>query len=81
MNGDGVERSPSRGLIMLGAAATLGSEPACAILGEANAEGRFGLEKNPQEAKRWYREMQKCDSFRTTDADRERAVAWLRDHP
>ena len=44
LNGDGVERSPgwayrSRGLIMLGAAAALGSEHACGILGEANAQG------------------------------------------
>ena len=45
-------------------------------------EGRYGLDQNPQEATRWYREMQKCgDSHTTTDAYRERAAAWLRDHP
>ena len=81
LNGRGVERSATRGLMMLTAAATLGSEHACAILGWANADGRFGLDKDPQEATRWYREMQKCDSLKTTDAYRERAAAWLRDHP
>ena len=80
--GEGIERSERRGLIMLGVAATMGWELACALLGEANAEGRYGLDKNPQEATRWYREMQKCgDSHTTTDAYRERAAAWLRDHP
>jgi len=80
--GRGVERSERRGLIMVSVAAALGSEHACALLGRANAEGRFGLDKNPQEATRWYREMQKCgDSHTTTDAYRERAAAWLRDHP
>ena len=78
MNGDGVERSPSRGLIMLGAAATLGSEHACAILGQANAEGHYGFDKDPQEATRWYREMKKCDRIRTTEEYREKAAAWLR---
>jgi len=81
LNGDGVERSPSRGLIMLGAAAALGSEHACAVLGWANAEGCFGLEKNPQEATRWYREMQTCDSCHTSEAYHEKAAAWLREHP
>ena len=42
LNGQGVERSQSRALIMLGAAATLGSEHACGILGRANAEGARG---------------------------------------
>ena len=41
--GEGVERSCPRGIAMLGAAAALGSEHACAILGQANAEGIMGL--------------------------------------
>ena len=81
MNGWGVERSQSRGFTMLGAAATLGSEHACALLGEANAEGHSGFDKDPQEATRWYREMQKCDRIRTTEEYREQAAAWLREHP
>ena len=81
LDGRGVERSHIRGFTMLGAAAALGSEHACGILGEANAQGSDGLEQDPQEATRWYREMQKCDSLKTTDAYRERAAAWLREHP
>ena len=81
LNGHGAERSPSRGLIMLGEAAALGSEHACAILGQANAEGHYGFDKDPQEATRWYREMQKCDRIRTTEEYREKAAAWLREHP
>ena len=81
LNGQGVERSPSRGLIMLGAAAALGSEHACGILGRANAEGSDGLEQDAQEATRWYRKMQKCDIRNSNAEDRERAAAWLRDHP
>ena len=79
--GEGVERSCPRGIAMLGAAAALGSEHACAILGQANAEGHYGFDKDPQEATRWYREMQKCDRIRTTEEYREKAAAWLREHP
>ena len=66
---------------MLGAAATLGSEHACGLLGRANAEGLWGLDKNPQEATRWYRRMQKCDRRYSNEAAREQAAAWLREHP
>ena len=81
LNGWGVERSNIRGAIMLTAAAGKGSEHACGILGYANAEGRFGLDKDPQEATRWYREMQKCESHGRHEHFRERAAAWLREHP
>ena len=81
LNGWGVGRSDTRGLMMLTAAATLGSEHACGHLGCANAEGLHGLEQNPQEATRWYREMQKCESHGRHEHFRERAAAWLREHP
>ena len=84
VNGRGVERNPIRGFTMLGAAATLGSEHACAILGEANEKGCWGLDKNPQDATRWYREMQKCGSRgirNSVEEIREKAAAWLREHP
>ena len=81
LKGEGVERSQSRGLIMLGAAAALGSEHACGILGYANAEGGLGLDKDPQEAMRWYREVQKCGPRDSNDRLCEKAAAWLRDHP
>ena len=79
--GEGVERSCPRGIAMLGAAAALGSEHACAILGLANARGHYGFDKDPQEATRWYREMQECDSRDSLDENREQAAAWLREHP
>ena len=81
LSGKGVERSDSRGLTMLGRAAALGSEHACGILGLANAEGLCGFDKNPQEATRLYREMQKCDYRDSIEGCREKAAAWLREHP
>ena len=66
---------------MLGMAVTLESEHACGILGQANAEGLDGFEKDPQEATRWYREMQKCDCCDSVEESREDAAAWLREHP
>eukprot|EP00964_Phaeocystis_antarctica_P161122 scaffold133207_cov66-Phaeocystis_antarctica.AAC.4 len=81
LNGEGVERSEIRGYTMLGWAAALGSEHACGILGLANEEGRHGFDKNPQEATRMYREMQKGDSLNCSDTLREKAIAWLREHP
>ena len=62
-------------------AAALRSEEACATLAKANEEGRYGFDKNPQEATRWYREMQKCDCRDSVEKGRERAAAWLREHP
>ena len=79
--GTGVERSNVRGIAMLGMGAVLGSEHACVLLGRANAQGCWGLDKNPQEATRWYRETQKCDGHGANDETREEAAAWLREHP
>ena len=81
LHGQGVERSSSRGLIMMGAAATMGSEHACGILGLANETGLHGVDKNPQEATRWYREMQKCDRRDSVEVIREKAATWLSEHP
>ena len=79
--GEGVERSSSRGLAMIGMAAGLGSEHACQILGRANAEGRHGFDKNPHEATWWYREMKTCKCRNSNVEGRRRADAWLREHP
>ena len=81
LNGKGVERSISRGSTMLGWAAALGSEHACGLLGQLNAEGRYGYDKDPQEATRLYREMHKCDQRNSNEEVRENAAAWLREHP
>ena len=81
LNGDGVERSSTRGIAMISVAATLGSEHACGLLGQANAEGLWGFDKDPHEATRLYREMQKCTCRNSNEEYRERAAAWLREHP
>jgi hypothetical protein len=81
INGSGVERSHTRGISMVTIAATLGSEHACSVLGWANECGHHGFDKNPQEATRWYHEMQKCGCRDSVDVYRERAAAWLREHP
>ena len=81
LNGDGVERSNIRGCTMIGIAAGMGSEAACGLLGLANAEGRWGFDKDPQEATRLYREMQKCTCRNSNEEYLERAAAWLREHP
>eukprot|EP00964_Phaeocystis_antarctica_P096078 scaffold62446_cov51-Phaeocystis_antarctica.AAC.2 len=81
LQGEGVRRSDSRGMAMLGWAASLGSEHACGILGQANEEGRYGFDKNPQEATRLYREMQTCSLLNSTESLRGKASAWLREHP
>eukprot|EP00964_Phaeocystis_antarctica_P143564 scaffold109132_cov60-Phaeocystis_antarctica.AAC.1 len=81
LNGQGVEANKVRGIAMLSAAAALGSEHACGILARANAEGLHGYDKNdPQEATRLYREMQKCRRD-SNEGCREKAAAWLREHP
>ena len=79
--GQGVERSISRGVAMTALAAGMGSEHACGLLDCANATGVYGFDKDPQEATRWFREMQKCDIRDSSEGNRERAVAWLREHP
>ena len=81
IRGQGVEPSDVRGSALIGMAAVLGSEHACGILGWANARGHNGFEKNPQEATRWYREMQKCAGGDSTDGTRKQATEWLREHP
>ena len=81
INGSGVERNHVRGIMMITIAATLGSEHACSVLGWANECGHHGFDKNPSEATRWYREMQKCVCRDSVDVYRQRATAWLLKHP
>ena len=81
LRGEGVEYNPVRGVAMHARAAELGSEWACGILGEANAEGEHGFDQDPQEATHWYREMQTCGKRNASEDLREKAAAWLREHP
>lgn len=75
--GMGVERSISRGVSMIGVAAGMGSEQACGILGHANEEGKYGFDKDLQEALRWYREMQTCGARDACEKMRLKAAACL----
>ena len=79
--GDGVKWNHVRGVAMIARAAELGSEHACGVLGMANSDGEYGFDKDPQEATRWYREMQKCGTRNAGAELREKAAAWLREHP
>ena len=78
--GEGVKRNQVRGAAMLGEAAGMGSDVACGVLGMANSDGKYGFDKDPQEASRWYREMQKCSTRDAAGELREKAAAWLRQH-
>ena len=42
---------------------------------------RFGLPKNPDEARHWYSKLLGCAIKDVSQAGRDRAAAWLRDHP
>ena len=86
LTGLGVTSSDTRGIIMMGMAAVMGSAHACYFLGRSNEKGRCGFDKDPQEATRWYRKIQKCDNRGSTLSclevhRRENAAAWLREHP
>ena len=80
LHGEGVETNDSRGVSMLSLAAGMGSEHASGVLGRLNHHGLCGFDKNPQEATRWYHEMQKCDIHDSMGAARDEAAEWLRDH-
>ena len=80
LQGQGVEKSFVRACSMFSVAAGMGSEQGCFVLGLANATG-VGFDKDEQEATRWYREMQKCGTRNASEDMRERAAAWLREHP
>ena len=81
INGSGVARNHTRGICMITIAATLGSEHACSVLGWANECGHHGFDKDPDEATRWYKEMQKCACKDSVEPYRERAAKWLSEHP
>ena len=91
LRGEGINCNPVRGFIMLGRAAELGDEQACYLLGMFNAYGQYGLEHDPQEAKKWFRlfeahPVHQRNVLASHDEDilevqLEQATAWLREHP
>lgn len=81
INGSGVERNHTRGISMVTIAAMLGSEHACSVLAWASECGHHGFNKDPEEATKWYKEMQKAPCRDSTDVYRDRATKWLLAHP
>lgn len=80
--GDGVEKDTTRGLIMLGQAAGMGSEFACFLIGDAYAKCKWGVRHNDKEARKWFGKMAgfSTGSCRASQFMRDEAVAWLHEH-
>ena len=74
------EKDVSRGLIMLGQAAALGSDFACYKLGYGYAHGKYGVKKDPAEAAKWYRRMVGCKYNNCTQQVLAKVSEWLREH-
>ena len=79
--GEGLARDLSRGLLLIGAACALGSEHACYVSGWGQRQGAWGLKKDDKQTARWFRKMQGCSIKNTTQACRDDAAKWLREHP
>ena len=79
--GDGVAQNLSRGLVLLGQAAGMGSEHACYLLGWSHRRARNGLDKDPREIRKWFRLMASCAVKDTDEENRKEAQQWLRANP
>ena len=78
LGGWGVKEQNRLGLAYLMEGATLGSEYGCSLVGDAFAEGYYGLPKNAKLATKWYLKMPACRSKSSDDATRVKAIAWVR---
>ena len=79
--GSGVAKNVARGISFMTVAATLGSEHACGALGWANQCGHYGFDVNFDEAKKWYKEMDKINWKDTSPMCRDRAAKFLAENP
>jgi TPR repeat protein len=79
-DGEGVAQNFSRAIFYMRSAAALGSENACYDLGDAFVHGRYALDKDEAEARRWFRKMPGCLVKDCEDAFRVWAREWLRQH-
>ena len=77
INGNGVHKDVSRGLIELMRAAMLGSEHGAITIGNVYATGEHIERKDEEEATRWYKYSLTCHTRDTIDAFRERRDEWL----
>ena len=79
--GKGVPKCLARGATLLSQAAERGSKRACYGLGRAYAAGLWGFPKDEKMARRYYSMVASAAIADCTDASRERAATWLREHP
>lgn len=81
MKGIGTTWQPTQGLMLMMRAATLGSEHACAFLGEGYAFGKYTMPKDEAEASHWFRKVVACSTCRdSTSATRSMVGKWLYEH-
>ena len=81
LDGYGVPKCPVRGAMLLGQAAERGSKSACNALGLAYADGLWGCPKDAKMARRYYSMVASAAIDDCTDANKEKAATWLREHP
>ena len=81
LDGAGVPKCPMRANTLLSDAAGRGSKTACHNLGRAYADGLWGFPKDEKMARRYYSMVASAAIADCTDAGKERAATWLREHP
>ena len=79
--GKGVPKCPMRANTLLMDAAGRGSQYACCILGRAYAEGDWGFPKDETMARRYFSMVASAAIDDCSDAAKEKAATWLREHP
>ena len=79
--GKGVPKCFARGATLQSEAAGRGGKHACYNLGRAYADGLWGFPKDEKMARRYYSMVASAAIADCTDASRERAATWLREHP
>ena len=70
-----------RGAMLLGDAAGRGSKAACYTLGRAYADGLWGCPKDEKMARRYFSMVASASIENCSDAHKEEAATWLREHP
>jgi TPR repeat protein len=78
LNGTGVPKDPTRGMLELTRAAYLGSEHGAITLANELASGEHFKQKDETEATRWYQFSRKCKCKDSVATSRERRDDWLK---
>ena len=79
--GDGVPECLARGATLLSEAAGRCSKKACHNLGFVYADGFLGFPKDEKMARHYYSMVASAAIEDCTDANKEKAATWLREHP